>query len=203
MNVNDIVGMNVQDFNSLTNQELLKAANVLTSAVNKRIRRLSANAPGGIISPAVRSLAESQGIDVDNGGLPHFSVKGIRGNQSKLRSYLSNLRNFITMKTASVKGFKEYRKEVKNVLPESVYGDRERESAFWRGYTRFMQDEHKEMLYSSEQVVAWLRENVNDGEITPDSINELLMKADERGDIGNEDMQNFNELIPTDGDLPF
>lgn len=203
MNVNDIVGMNIQDFNKLTNQELLQASNVLTSAVNKRIRRLSANAPGGVISPAVRSLAESQGIDVDNGELPRFSTQGLRGQQSKLRSYLSNLRNFITMKTASVKGFKEYRKEVKNVLPESVYGDRERESAFWRGYTRFMQEEHKEMVYSSEQVVSWLRENVKDGEITPDSINELLLKADERGYIGNEEMQNFNELIPTDGDLPF
>lgn len=206
MDIKDIINMSLDEFNRLTKEELLSIANIATSAANKRIKRLSKQeVTPPIYSELMQRRAIKESMTRSEQNIPKFSTQGLRkGGISKVRSFVADVRRFLSTKTTTVTGYKEWREKQKTILPTEVYGDPERESAFWRGYTRFMQEEHKEQLYTSEQVVTWLRQNVSgDDDITPDKITEKLNNADERGYIGNETIQEFNELIPTDGDLPF
>lgn len=209
MDVKDLINLSLEDFNKLTKKELLDIANIATSAANKRIKALSEQP----VTPPIYSELESRNaikssMNRAKSDIPKFSTKGLRQSRglSKIRNFVADVRHFLGLESTTIKGYKQWRSKQEAILPSEVFGNKDNESEFWRGYTRFMEEEHKELNYTSSQVVTWLREKViGYDDITADRIVQVLNEGDKRGIITSEDDKtwNFNELIPTDGDLPF
>lgn len=93
LSIDDILNMDIVDFNRLSEKDLKLVVGRLVSAGNKRLRRMKAK---GLISPAMVSL------DKTPGGMG-FSVKGKKINE--LRKEYARARNFLTKETSTVKGY--------------------------------------------------------------------------------------------------
>ena len=104
MSVNDILNMDIRDFNKLGLSDLRKVVGRLVSAVNKRIRRFMKS---GISTPATRSLEKSGGM---------LSTKGKDLNQ--LRTEYARGRDFLNMETSSRKGYEDVQKKTVETLKE-------------------------------------------------------------------------------------
>ena len=114
LSVNDIMEIDLDTFNKLGEKDLRAYTSRLVSASNKRIRRLEKH---GIVSPAYSSL----GTDV------RFSTKLPKGTSKQqrvnaLRNEFARARNFLSMKTSTLKGYKSYREDVKQTMKEK-FGD--------------------------------------------------------------------------------
>ena len=112
LSIDDIMDIDIDTFNKLGERDLRAITSRLVSASNKRIRAMEKR---GINSPAVRSLG-SDGT---------FSTKlpsGVSTSQrvNKLRSEFARARNFLQMKTSTIKGFRSYEKQVKEEFQKST-----------------------------------------------------------------------------------
>lgn len=100
LSIKDIMNIDLNTFNKLTEKELRQITSRLVSAGNKRIRRLAEHE---INSPAMQSL----------GNQKFFSIKlekniGKQQRVNKLRSEFARARNFLTSETSTIKGYKEF-----------------------------------------------------------------------------------------------
>lgn len=135
MNVNglsiiDIMNMSWDDLNKLDLKDLKQVTSRLVSASNKRIRRL-AKTKRGTSSFAYQS--------VENRGRK-FSVRGKDTNAVKQEFKLA--KNFLNMKTSTVKGWKEYRESVEErtgyaTEGESLNWSEKTWKKYWKVYRRF------------------------------------------------------------------
>lgn len=112
MSIKDIMNIDIDRFNKMNEKELKMITSRLVSASNKRIRRLEEK---GIKSPAYRSL----GTDV------RFSVKlpktaDVTQRVNKLRNEFSRARNFLSMKTSTLKGYNDYQESVKEDIEKAT-----------------------------------------------------------------------------------
>ena len=112
LSIEDIMDIDIDTFNRLGERDLRAITSRLVSASNKRIRSLEKR---GINSPAVRSLGSDGSFSTK---LPSGVNKTQRVN--KLRSEFSRARNFLQMKTSTIKGYKSYEKQVKQDLERSI-----------------------------------------------------------------------------------
>lgn len=108
MSISDIMNLPIEDFNKMGESDLRRITSRLVSAGNKRIRLLEKR---GINSPAMMSL----GTDTK------FSTKlqkniGKDQRVNKLRQEFSRVRNFLSLKTSTARGYNEYIKELKDDL---------------------------------------------------------------------------------------
>ena len=115
MTISDIMGMDIRDFNRLKESDLRAVTSRLVSASNKRIRRLESKS---IKSPAYRSL----GTDV------RFSTKLPKGTTreqrvNRLRQEFSRARSFLSSKTSTMAGYKEYISDIKTEISKSLGKD--------------------------------------------------------------------------------
>ena len=109
LSIEDILNMDVVDFNKLQEKDLKLVVGRLVSAANKRLRRMKNK---GLTSPAMVSLARS------DGGLL-FSVKGKNTNQ--LRKEYARARNFLSKETSTIKGYsKVLKKTVKTLRDRGI-----------------------------------------------------------------------------------
>lgn len=97
LSINDIMSMDIRDFNKLSESDLRKVTGRLVSAGNKRMRRMES---AGIESPSLRRAKKSGGA---------FSVKDKNLNQ--LRSEFMRAKAFLQSPTSSIKGYKEVQKK--------------------------------------------------------------------------------------------
>lgn len=203
MNVKDITGMSIQDFNKLTKIELRQMSAVLISALNKRIKREVKEFPG-LYSPSLRAIADRQGVDLESGKIPKLSTKGFSSKDiDELRHEAFDLITIAKHKTGTLGGFREYRAKIEPLLSESVKGDYIKEREFWRGYLRFRETEEGKN-YSSKQVVTWMREQDLKGD--RDDIYKKLEEERKRGTKPGAVELPFGEkevLIPTTGELSY
>lgn len=93
--------MNPADVQKMTRKELAKAVNALSSAANKRLRRLE-SIESGTLSPAYQSQVKT--------GATRFTAKGKNINQ--LRNEFKNVTGFLSRKTSTVSGFRGYVKSI-------------------------------------------------------------------------------------------
>lgn len=104
MTIEQIMDVDLDYFNSLSERDLRAITSRLVSASNKRIRAIKKK---GFDSPAVRSL----------GTKTAFSTKLPKGTDTrqrvnKLRQEFSRARRFLTMKTSTISGTKKYHEQI-------------------------------------------------------------------------------------------
>lgn len=105
LSINDLLNLDIVDFNSLTEKEMRKVVSRLRDAGNKKIKRLEKS---GFDTPALRQVNRSGGL---------FSTKGKSLNQ--LRAEHSRIRSFMQSKTSTKTGFEKVRKETMKELEQS------------------------------------------------------------------------------------
>lgn len=104
LSINDILNMDITDFNKLGFKNLKLVVGRLVSAVNKRLRRFEKK---GIRTPATRALMKSGGV---------LSVKGKDTNQ--LRKEYARARNFLNMETSTQQGYKKVQEKIADTLDQ-------------------------------------------------------------------------------------
>ena len=112
MGIKDIMNIDLDTFNKMNERELKQITSRLVSAGNKRIRRLKSK---DINSPALRSLGED---DI-------FSVKLSKDMNKKqrvnaIRQEFAKIRNFLSAKTSTLKGYRQYSKKMVKEISEAT-----------------------------------------------------------------------------------
>ena len=103
----DVYDMSYNEFSSLSVKDLRKVVSRLSSAANKRIKRLE-NAE--LVSPALLEVKESGG---------KFGTKG--KSEEALKAEFFRLKNFFKAESSTVKGARSLEKNAKEVI-KNVYG---------------------------------------------------------------------------------
>ena len=103
--VKSILDMDWGELSKLSTEELRKVSMQLNSAANKRLRRLE-QAGETEWSPAYTYTRRSKG---------DFSVKGLKS-RTELKNEIQRASSFMTAKTSTVKGAKEYRKTAEEMF---------------------------------------------------------------------------------------
>lgn len=104
LSIDDILNMDINEINKLSEKEMKLVLGRLVSAVNKRVRRFQAK---GISTPATVSLMRSGGA---------LSVKGKNVNQ--MRKEFARARNFLNMETSTQKGYTKTMKKITETLKD-------------------------------------------------------------------------------------
>lgn len=130
LSIQNIMEMSWDEINQLSAKDLKSVTSRLVSASNKRIKRLASTETGK--SSFAYQTVEERGRK--------FSVRGKDTNA--LRQEFALTKNFLNMKTSTVKGWKEYRGDVTERLTKGLDIDElswsERtEKKFWKVYRRF------------------------------------------------------------------
>lgn len=112
LSINDIMNMDLNTFNKLGESDLRRITSRLVSAGNKRIRRLETK---GIITPAYRGLGSNTRLSTK---LPKGVDKTQRVNA--LRQEFSRARSFLSAKTSTIGGYKQFTEQVKTDLADSL-----------------------------------------------------------------------------------
>lgn len=133
LKISDIMNMDWDTLNKLNKEDLKSITSRLVSASNKRVKRL-AETPRGKSSFAYQSVEERG---------RKFSVRGMDTNQ--LKNEFSRAKRFLNMKTSTVKGWKEYRKNVETRTGYATEGESynwsERTwSKYWIVYRKFTEN---------------------------------------------------------------
>lgn len=196
LSIQDILDMNPEDILKMKDADLTAIGKRLVSASNKRIRRLLAS-PGGEYSPALKKAPkEGFSVDITKGGT----------HRNKVLSEVTRMREFLSKKTSSVRGFTKVRKYFNKEY--NVPLDPEKSSKFWKVYRAFEEEYHatKEAMKSEEAVkaVARIYKTSSEGDLwenikkMADREYEKAMartaKTEEEDDEGDDDFDKNVEL---------
>ena len=184
------------DVNRMTEAELRKAVQVMSSAANKRLKRLEAQ-PMGENAPAYQSAQKRAYTGVAGG---KFGTAG--KNRNQLLNEYKAVKGFLETKTGSVQKWNKYRKGVYEKLGGG-FTDAQQEKDFWRNY-RKLEELHPELksAYGSTQTQSDLQKIMNEQSVSQ-YLNEInmynQMLADE-GDIEDvEELTNNRYFINSKG----
>lgn len=101
LSIHDILDIDLDSFNNLSESDLRKLTSRLVSASNKRIRRLKAH---NINSPALNRLGDAEKFSTKLD--PNIS-KQQRVNQ--LRHTFAQMRSFLTSETSTIRGYNDFK----------------------------------------------------------------------------------------------
>ena len=112
LKISDIINIDLDTFNNLSESDLRKITSRLVSASNKRIRRLKEH---DINSPALRGMGdmESFSTKLDENISPQQRV-------NQLRHTFSQMRSFLTSETSTIKGYKKYSDRIIDAIANSM-----------------------------------------------------------------------------------
>lgn len=112
LKISDILNIDLDTFNNLSESDLRKITSRLVSASNKRIRRLKEH---DINSPALRGMGdlESFSTKLDETISPQQRV-------NQLRHTFSQMRSFLTSETSTIKGYKKYSDRIMDTIASSM-----------------------------------------------------------------------------------
>lgn len=158
LSVQDIINMDIDKFNKLTEPQLRKVVGRLVSAGNKRLRSFER---AGESSPATRHVSRSGGV---------FSTKGKDINQ--LRAEFVRAKNFMIAKTGTRAGWKKVKRETIKSLKEKGINLTEKQfDDFWNAYEDLKEMNpsvsNKGLKYNVLQDIA---DMVTDDTLTADEI---------------------------------
>lgn len=123
--IDELLNIDINDLNRMTKKQLLNVVKRLSKTANQRIYRLE-HTKTGTLSPAYHHV-EKRG--------ENFGVKGKTLNQ--LRNEYVDVKNFLKMKTSTVSGWNEVRKETYNRIGTDFEGIDE--VRFWNLYRKLEQ----------------------------------------------------------------
>ena len=109
----DILNIDLDTFNKLSESELRAITSRLVSASNKRIRRLEKH---DINSPALQGLGKQKTFSTK---LPKDTAKQQRVNQ--LRSEFARSRSFLTSETSTISGYKAFAKRTRKRIASELH----------------------------------------------------------------------------------
>lgn len=192
LSIEDIMNMDWDRLKGLSDTEMRTLTSRLVSASNKRIRRLEKTSRGK--SSLAYQSVESRGRN--------FSVRNKTPNQVKQEFRLA--KQFLSMKTSTVKGWKKYRKQVEErtgyaTSGESVNWSERTWSKYWKVFRRF-EEEHGGTFKKgdSDRILQMLTEimNSNDKRKSADSFQQMI--EDEYDDMyesdEDDDIDDFFDL---------
>ena len=160
--INDILNMDVNQFNSLKLSEMRKVVGRLVSAGNKRLRSFER---AGESSPATRHVYNSGGV---------FSTRGKNINQ--LRAEYVRAKNFIESASGTRKGWKTVKKKIISGLEkQGVHMTEKQFNDVWQAYEKLKEMSPevatKGLKYTTLQNVV---DMVTDGNYSADDIASML-----------------------------
>ena len=128
LKIQDIINMDWEQLNRLSEKDLKMLTSRLVSASNKRIRRLEKT--GGESSFAYQKVEERGRL---------FSVKGKNLQQTKQEFKLAS--TFLKYKTSTVKGWNKYKKQMEKRVSGATYGEsqtwgKNTWKKFWKVYRK-------------------------------------------------------------------
>lgn len=185
MTISDIMGMDIRDFNRLKESDLRAVTSRLVSASNKRIRRLESKS---IKSPAYRSL----GTDV------RFSTKLPKGTSreqrvNRLRQEFSRARNFLSSKTSTMSGYKEYVSDIKDEISKSL-GKNVRDVDIGKAFERLHKLQERGVIPSSSGVKGSSKGSIHARDyIVEQMMDNPEITDDEIFDLTQEDYNDYYE----------
>ena len=178
--INDLINISVEELNSMSKRDLSRVVSRLSSTANKRLQRFDDK---GNITPATISAEKSGG---------RFKAKGKTINQ--LRSEFIRVRNFLNLKTSTVRGYKKFKEDFFDRV-EAKSGIRlrmtdDKLSRFWRIYDKTANlspffkgsDQRQKMVFDMFVEM----ENKDDEEILADIQNRFNNWYEEQQAIENE-----------------
>ena len=188
LKISDIMDLSWERLNNLTLKEMRQLTGRLVSASNKRIRRLSKTARG--TSSFAYQYVEERG--------KNFSTRGKDINQ--LRTEFKTAKQFLSMKTSTIKGWKKYRKEMEQrtgyaTSGESVEWSESTWKKYWKVYRRFSETHGGTYKKGdSDRIQQMLTEimNSNDKRKSADSFQKMI--EDEYTDMYESDMDKDTDL---------
>lgn len=135
------------DINKLSRGDLSRVVGRLVSASNKRIRSL-AKTELGRMAPAYQSRMQRGG---------EFSTRGLNTNQ--LRQLFGETKGFLQLKTSSIRGWGNVRKQVTELLgvDKTFLNTKTKERKFWKAYREITEgknipDNKTRSRYNSERI---------------------------------------------------
>ena len=188
LKISDIMDISWEKLNSLNLEDMRLLTGRLVSASNKRIRRLSKTARG--TSSFAYQYVEERG--------KNFSTRGKDINQ--LRTEFKTAKQFLSMKTSTIKGWKKYRKEMEErtgyaTSGESVEWSESTWKKYWKVYRRFSETHGGTYKKGdSDRIQQMLTEimNSNDKRKSADSFQKII--EDEYTDMYESDMDKDTDL---------
>lgn len=188
LKISDIMDISWEKLNSLNLEEMRQLTGRLVSASNKRIRRLSKTARG--TSSFAYQYVEERG--------KNFSTRGKDINQ--LRTEFKTAKQFLSMKTSTIKGWNKYRKEMEQrtgyaTSGESVEWSESTWKKYWKVYRRFSETHGGTYKKGdSDRIQQMLTEimNSNDKRKSVDSFQKMI--EDEYTDMYESDMDKDTDL---------
>lgn len=150
MKIKDILNLNGRDLLSMTEKELKDVANALTSASNKRIRRIEESGVG-YASPAVNARRRKSGKVVPfSTKMPKYLSKRTseegkrkdeRARKQRYRDLILSERDFLSSESGSVAGAKRSARALAGALGTDY--DKltiAQQRKFWKAYEKFRKD---------------------------------------------------------------
>ena len=167
MKVTDVMELNRRQLNDMSTEELREASRVISSAANKRIKRIEQT---NIYSPALEALKES--------GSTHFGTT-MKTTDAELRKNIFKAQSFIQNKTSTAGGARKLATETLHRLQlEDVLTPQHDIRSYWRLYNKMVDystalkgtKESFGQAYNSTQVQVWLGTQVYRDKKAPDDI---------------------------------
>lgn len=186
LKITDIMDMSWEKLNSLSEEDFKAVTNRLVSASNKRIKRLTGTKRGK--SSFAYQYVEERGRK--------FSTRGKSLNQ--LRTEFKSAKQFLSMKTSTVKGWKKYRAEMEKRTGYATENESSNWSdatwrKYWKVYRRF-EETHRGTFKKgdSDRIQQMLTEimNSNDKRRSADTFQEMI--EEEYTDMYENNADNFD-----------
>lgn len=149
--IQDLIDLDINDVMRMNRKELSKVVSQLSSAANKRLKRLGASEIGQL-SPAYKGVEES--------GREKFSVKKKTTNQ--LRNEYKAVRRFLTRKSSTFKGWNEIREATFERIGGNFDDDIDLEKEYWKIYRELEKGGDLPNQYGSTESQVALRRVMTD-----------------------------------------
>lgn len=160
--VSDILNMDYEMFNKLTEREMRQAVQQLSSAANKRLKVFEKS---GDSSPAVRYVNQSGG---------KFSTKG--KNLNSLRSEYMRAKKFLESRTSSRREWNRVKKDTLSTL-KSKYNiniSKENFDKFWKSYEKLKEISPEVSIKSLKYVTLKNISSMVDDKVSEEDIANLI-----------------------------
>ena len=197
MKIDDILNLNGRDLLSMTEKQLQAIANALTSASNKRIRRIEASGVGQASSAVnARRLKSGKVIPFSAKLSKHYNSPKKR--KAELRKRIGQMKEFMTSYTGNVRGAREVSRKLGALFGidyDQLSINQQRK--FWEAYNKFKQDNPGLIRSMSKEQYMKLREDLFSIQVWKTSTGKLRVSdIDKSVNAIAEQMQGrYNELL--------
>ena len=183
LSVNDILSMSPERINKMSDADLTAIAKRLVSASNKRLRRLR-NSPHGKYAPALVHAPEAFSVKFI-AKTKEEKIKLKKNHRNLVMEEVANMRNFLTLKTSSLTGFKKVLSDMHRRYNTPI--DPAQASEFWRGYREFAStgDGYALAHEDSDKAVKLYTDEYNKGNVDLEDLGKVAKKMYEEGEIAS------------------